>query len=373
MKNNQKNKPTKPKNIKLPSLLIPLILVCFGLLPMAQAVSPAPDGGYPGGNTAEGQNALLSLITGTYNTAVGVFSLESLTTGKFCTGVGAATLLANTADENTATGAGALLSNRTGFDNTANGAFALFTNTVGFFNTATGARALFSNTSGSDNTATGTDALRLNTEGNSNTAYGVSALASNTTGQLNTASGAGALLGNTEGNSNTASGVSALTNNTIGQSNTTLGANALLSNTVGNGNVAVGFEAGADLTDNNNINIGVQVRGLPGETNTIRIGDNLPRHNESNCYIGGVFDSHVGDDAFAIGVNVDNKIGDTFVPGPQKLRIKDILQAHKKVAELEVTVAALSTQLKEQAARIEKVSSQLEMAKSTKKVVLNNQ
>ena len=38
-------------------LLIPLILVCFALLPRAQAVLPAPDGGYPGGNTAEGTNA----------------------------------------------------------------------------------------------------------------------------------------------------------------------------------------------------------------------------------------------------------------------------------------------------------------------------
>ena len=30
----------------------------------SQAVSPPPDGGYPGNNTAEGQNALLSLTTG---------------------------------------------------------------------------------------------------------------------------------------------------------------------------------------------------------------------------------------------------------------------------------------------------------------------
>ena len=29
-----------------------------------QAVVPAPDGGYPGGNTAEGTNALLSLYLG---------------------------------------------------------------------------------------------------------------------------------------------------------------------------------------------------------------------------------------------------------------------------------------------------------------------
>jgi len=38
---------------------------------MAQAVSPPPDGGYPGGNTAEGQGALLSLTDGAFNTAVG--------------------------------------------------------------------------------------------------------------------------------------------------------------------------------------------------------------------------------------------------------------------------------------------------------------
>jgi hypothetical protein len=36
----------------------------FALAPNAQAVVPAPDGGYPGFNTAEGQNALKSLTTG---------------------------------------------------------------------------------------------------------------------------------------------------------------------------------------------------------------------------------------------------------------------------------------------------------------------
>jgi len=54
--------------LRLALLLIPLVFACFALSPTAQAVSPAPDGGYPGGNTAEGQNALFSLTTGTYNT-----------------------------------------------------------------------------------------------------------------------------------------------------------------------------------------------------------------------------------------------------------------------------------------------------------------
>src|SRR5436190_4317027 len=49
----------------------PLVLICFALLQGAHAVSPAPDGGYPGGNTAEGNNALLGLTSGVWNTALG--------------------------------------------------------------------------------------------------------------------------------------------------------------------------------------------------------------------------------------------------------------------------------------------------------------
>src|SRR5438477_6752129 len=111
--------------MKIPSIRIVLTIVFFGVLPKTHAVIPAPDGGYPGGNTAEGQAALLSLTTGGFNTAVGFFSLRSDTTGQFNTAIGAGTLLANTADYNTATGAGALLSNNTGPLNTANGTLAL--------------------------------------------------------------------------------------------------------------------------------------------------------------------------------------------------------------------------------------------------------
>src|SRR5439155_1401354 len=69
--------------------LVALLLACFGFLCAAQAVVPAPDGGYPGGNTAEGQSALLSLTIGGFNTAVGYLSLRSNTNTSFNTAVGA--------------------------------------------------------------------------------------------------------------------------------------------------------------------------------------------------------------------------------------------------------------------------------------------
>jgi hypothetical protein len=147
---------------RLALLLIPLVFACFALSPMAQAVSPPPDGGYPGGNTAEGENSLLNLTTGHFNTADGWLSLHSLTTGNANTAVGAGTLFFNEADGNTAVGAGALLFNSTGDGNTANGAFALFSNTEGRGNTALGVGTLFFNTAGAGNTAVGTGALHRN-------------------------------------------------------------------------------------------------------------------------------------------------------------------------------------------------------------------
>src|SRR4029453_10467640 len=118
--------------------LIPLVLAPFGLSPMAQAqLSPPPDGGYDGNNTAEGTDALFSLTTGTDNTAIGFDALYSNTTG----------------DSNTATGSLALSSNTTGIRNTATGFAALNSTKPGEHNTATGRAALANNASGSNNTA----------------------------------------------------------------------------------------------------------------------------------------------------------------------------------------------------------------------------
>jgi hypothetical protein len=234
-------------------ILIASILFQFAFLPNSQAVVPAPDGAYAGGNTAEGHLALASLNTsaGLYNTAVGVYSLLSITDGDLCTALGAGTLFANTASENTATGAGALLSNTTGEDNTAHGAFALFSNTEGGVNTAVGDSALFSNTTGNFNTAVGDQALRNNTTGEENTAVGDAALANNPPGNFNTAVGGIAAL-NTSGSENTAIGRAALATNTTGNVNTAVGDGALFSST-GSGNIALGQNAGGSVTTANNV------------------------------------------------------------------------------------------------------------------------
>jgi hypothetical protein len=236
--------------------LIPLVLAAFALSPTAQAqLSPPPDGGYDGNNTAEGTDALFSLTTGTDNTAVGFDALFSNTTGS----------------ENTATGSDALLSNTTGIRNAASGFAALESNTTGVRNTATGRAALANNTTGNDNTGDGHDALFSNTTGIHNTATGSFALLFSTTANDNTADGYAAMLFNTIGNRNAAVGYWALYNNTTGNNNTANGYSALVNNTTGNDNIALGNFAGSNLTTgDNNIDIGNQ--GVAGEANTIRIG-----------------------------------------------------------------------------------------------------
>jgi hypothetical protein len=198
-----------------------LALFCVALLPKAQAVVPAPDGGYPGGNTAEGQSALLSLTTGGFNTAVGYLALRNNTVGSL----------------NTALGAGALLANTQGTDG----------------NTAIGAGTLLSNVVGAYNTATGTDALVSNTTGSVNSAFGVQALYANTLGAVNTATGYHALFHNISGSYNTAVGDFALTQNTIGDDNTAIGDNSLRENTTGAHNTALGDSAGQNVTTANHV------------------------------------------------------------------------------------------------------------------------
>ena len=233
--------------------LIPIGLALFALAPAprAFAVSPPPDGGYPGNNTAEGTSALFSLTSGVSNTALG--------------------------------------------------SQALYHNTTGNFNTATGFRALYSNTSGVQNTATGGNALSSNTIGNYNTADGVNALFANTIGSKNTASGLRALFGNSSGSENTAVGVSALAANDTGSQNTAVGFKTLLNNMGGNHNIALGHEAGSLVGGmfnprDNNIEIGNA--GDFFDNNTIRVGD-----VQTRTFIAGISGAPVVGDTVVVDAN----------------------------------------------------------------------
>jgi len=326
-----KTKPTNNPFMKNRNITFTMLLGLgfLALSPMARAVTPAPDGGYPGGNTAEGLNALLSLTTGTYNTAVGLFSLEINSTGNFNTAVGAGALLANTGDQNTGTGAGALLNNTTGNDNTASGAFALFNNSDGAENTATGASALFSNTTGEENTAAGGNALLHNVDGIGNTAVGFDALYNNAAGSGNTGIGRSA-LGNTIADGNTAVGFSALISNNSGASNTAIGINALGSNTAGTQNTAIG--AGAlsnNTTGSNNIALGFGAgSNVVTASDTICIGI-AGVDVTDGCYMGHVFEEPLDPDNLTMAIDVHGKVGTL----PSSRRFKDDIKPMDKTSE----------------------------------------
>jgi hypothetical protein len=164
-------------------VLIMFALGCFAVSssPKAFAVTPVPDGGYPGNNTAEGTSALFTLTTGVSNTALGFKALYSNNTGSYNTADGANAVNYNRGAQNTGTGSGTLLYNITGSYNTATGYNALIGN--GSNNTAIGLRALPDNHTGTENTAVGVSTLANNTRGIQKTAIGFKALFADTRGQ----------------------------------------------------------------------------------------------------------------------------------------------------------------------------------------------
>jgi Chaperone of endosialidase len=294
----------KTQSLRTPRFVAVFALGCFALSELTQAVNPPPDGAYPNFNTAEGQNALFSLTTGSANTAVGWFSLWGNGDGSCNTGVGAGTLLFNIGDQ------------------------AAF---EGIENTAIGAAALLFNSTGSANTAVGTAALLNNTTGTNNTATGDQALYSNTTGNLNTANGLGALLSNTTGIGNTAAGGDALVSNTTGGGNTAIGEGALSSNTIGNGNIALGAFAGHDLTTGDqNIVVG-NPNAVAGESNTMRIGGN----SQTRAFIAGIRGVATGNaDAIAVLIDSDGQLGTLSSSRRFKKEIKPMDKASEAILGL---------------------------------------
>jgi hypothetical protein len=318
------------------ALFVVLGLGCFCLSPLAHALNPPPDGGYPKANTAEGDDALAGLTTGGFNTATGRLALNHNTTASGNTADGEEALRNNNGDFNTGIGSGALFNNTTGRNNSAIGESALRNNTTGNDNTANGGAALGSNTTGSNNTATGRQALLDNTTGNYNMASGFKALFSNTTGEFNTATGAGALffntadentatgaaalLNNTTGGFNTAAGSAALFNNTTGAHNTGNGFQTLSNTTTGNDNVALGFLAGnSQTTGNNNVYVGSNILGVAGENNA--------------CYIASIF-GQASANGVPVLINSDNKLGTATSSARFKRDIHDMNKASEALFAL---------------------------------------
>jgi len=403
--------------LRLAFILIPILFGCFALLQTARAVSPAPDGGYPLANTAEGTGALQNLTSGVWNTANGFQTLFHDTTGG---------------------------------QNIAIGVQALFTNSTGSLNLATGIQALYNNTTGSKNIATGFQALFSNQTGAENVANGYRALFKNTSDD-NTATGFQALFNNTTGDSNNATGFQALFKNTTGVWNEAYGFEALLNNVTGRENTAVGDSAGNAITGSFNINIVSAVTGGAGENSTTRIGlatavGMTPA--QTACFIGGIsgvtlasgvpvvvdtngqlgiaatssqrFKDEIkpmdkasevilalnpvtfhykkgidpkGIPQFGLVAEEVEKVNPNLVTHDAKgeiytvryeavnaMLLNEFLKEHSKVEKLEVTAAqqqkeikVLTAALKEQAAQIQKVSAELEARKPVPQLVVNEQ
>ena len=387
-------------------------------------------------NTANGSKALFRNTAGYQNTASGSSALYRNTTGFLNTASGYEALFSNdTGANNTAFGAQALYRNTSGFSNTATGQVAMYSDTTGSSNTAAGVAALFSNTTGDNNTAAGVLALYANSTGNANTADGVEALYNNTTGLNNTAIGYLALNQNNIGSSNTASGFQALFSNITGSSNTAIGLDALQFNSSGSDNIALGDSAGVNLTvGSNNIDIGN--KGVAGESNTIRIGANGTHTNaymagisgatvaggvgvivDSNGHLGTIassarckdniqamdkvseailalkpvtfcykkeLDPH-GIPQFGLVAEDVERVNPDLVARDEQgkpytvryeavnaMLLNEFLKEHRKVEEQEKRIDALTAQLKEQAAWIQKVSDKVEINKPAPQIA-NNQ
>jgi trimeric autotransporter adhesin len=348
-----------------PAILV--ALACFAVSPGSRAVNPPPDGGYPGGNTAEGTRALFNLTTGTSNTATGFEALFKNTTGSRNTANGTSALHENinginntatgnnalynnqTGSENTATGTAALRSNSTGSSNTAHGFQALLSNTTDSFNTAIGVQALFSNTGfgGHNNVATGYQALFSNTTGRRNTADGNAALYSNTIGNFNVAVGDQALFSlatvdpaNGNGNGNTGIGWAALATLTTGGGNTAIGNSALVNSVTGFQNVALGYVAAQNLTTGHN-NIDISNPGVAAETNTIRIGNVVPFTDiygfghaaHTATYIAGI-NGQTASGGVAVYINSDGKLGTLTSSARFKTEVRPMEYASEAILAL---------------------------------------
>ena len=326
--NSTKNENKKYDNSTLPKITWPVAVVAMRFCsrprwrssvlrssPDTQsACRPPPDGGYPGANTAEGDNALLeptpagstippwvtdaltrTILPAVINVAVGSGALASNITGSFNMAIGTEALTNNNANFNLAIGFRVGFMNTTGNHLTGIGAAALRNNTTAGFNTAIGAdahagehyrrrqhghwcrcahgynivdgsntavgRQALENNDSDNNAALGSGALQDNVDGTDDTAVGFQAMQFNVSAFTNAALGTFAAQNNDSSGAgtavfNTAVGGFALQANVDGTRNTAVGAGAIESGDGGNDNTAVGELAGTNITGNSNTCLG---------------------------------------------------------------------------------------------------------------------
>ncbi len=285
------------------------------------------------------------------------------------------------------------------------------------------------------NTALGEDALSRN-QRQSNTAIGASALFANYTGSFNTAVGVAAMEENTTGFENVAMGLQALWNNRTGTQNVGIGDGTLFDNFNGDHNTALGDEAGSLITGDYNVDLGADVWGVAGESNTIRIGK---APNQLRTFIAGISGVTV---AAGVGVIIDasgqlgtvvsskrfkdsikamdnaseailalkpvtfrykhevdpkgipqfglvaedvEKVNPDLVARDEQgkpytvryeavnaMLLNEFLKEHRKVQELEANAMRQQKQIEALTAGLQKVSAQLELNKAAPRTVLNN-
>ena len=262
--------------------------------------------------------------------------------------------------------------------------FALFNNTTAFFNNAHGRNALFNTTEGSENNAFGDLAMENNTTGASNTAIGDDALRFNVDGSGNVA------VGDEAG-----TGLGASVNNCIAIGAPGAGPFAVLDNTCFIGSIFgepvsdPGTQAAVFVDQFNVIGIFNSSRKykhdiqpmdkasetlLPAQASNLQIQQRLERHDT-------IWVDRRGGRRGGSSDLVSRKDGEIVTVHYEQINsmlLNEFLKEHKKVQNLEATVAqqakgmdVLTAQLREQAAQIQKVSAQLEVNKPAPQVVTN--
>jgi len=294
-------------------------------------------------------------------------------------------------DENTALGEDALLSLTTGTENVALGYHALQGTTTGLNNTATGHSSLSANTVGFNNTANGWHSLQITT-GNQNTGVGCDALVNNTTGSNNIAVGFRAGVNLNTGSNNIDIG----SNGVLGESNTIRIGNAGAQSATFVAGIRGVSIAGAQP-------VGVNASGQLGvRASSARFKEaisSMDKASEAILALRPVSFRYQksldpkGVPQFGLVAEEVAKVDpDLVVPDeegkPFSVRYEEVnamllnefLKEHRTVqqqgatiAELKKEIANLTATVKEQAAQIQKVSAQIEVSKPASRTVLNNQ